>query len=312
MRKRFEAGQEIPIPLYGYRHTAEEMYRIVPEEADIVREIFTRFVRGELPSEILRDMKRRGVRPPAGDTWKTLQLHRMIHNEKYIGDVVLQKNYIVDHLTHREVKNRGEVPMIHIYNAHPPIVDRHLFEQAQVIFSMRNVKSGNYTYPYGTMLRCPLCGETLVHGSLNAMRFGGEQIRHGGGWGCYGERGCRQFLLIQRFLDQAILRAYTGKYAGERHRVDFYWLDELVERIDLHVSEGITIHWRDGDETRTAYPFHHPGQQPAHAALRYNLYLERAPHRKRQYTHMMGLAQPLPTEEESATQPGPAQRRMPS
>ena len=59
MRKRFEAGQELPMPIYGYKHTKEKMYVIIPEEAEIVREIFTRYVHGETVNEISKDLIRR-------------------------------------------------------------------------------------------------------------------------------------------------------------------------------------------------------------------------------------------------------------
>lgn len=271
MRKRFEAGQEWRIPIYGYRHTEAEMYIIVPEEAEIVREVFTRYVHGETPRMIVADMNRRGVPPPAGDCWKLLQISRMLHNEKYTGDVVLQKHYIESHLTHREVKNRGEVPLYHIRNAHPAIVDQRLFAQAAAVSRMRQVKTGNSSYPYGTMLRCPHCGETLVHGAMYPLYFGGRHVQ-GGGWGCYGSRGCRRFLLLQSVLDDAMLRAYRRRYGNALDRVDYYWLDDLVDRISLK-EEQVTIRWKDGRRSRLRLKFPHGQYHPAKAAVRYNDYL---------------------------------------
>lgn len=273
MRKRFEAGQEWRIPVYGYRHTEQEMYVIVPEEAAIVREVFIRYVHGETPREIIQDMTARQIPPPAGESWKLLQIARMLHNEKYTGDVVLQKHYIESHLTHKEVRNRGEVPLYHIYNAHPAIIDRHLFAQAAAISRMRRVRTGNSTYPYGTMLRCPHCGETLVHGALYPVYFGGRHVRSGG-WGCYGPKGCRQFLLIQNLLDGAMLKAYRRKYGEAPARVDYYWLEDLVERIVLR-EERVIIRWKDGKKSRIRLKLPHEHYHPATAAARYNEYLER-------------------------------------
>lgn len=273
MRKRFEAGQEWRIPIYGYRHTEEEMYIIVPEEAAIVREIFTRYVHGEMPREIIADMTARKVPPPAGTTWKLLQVARMLHNEKYTGDVVLQKHYIESHLTHREVKNHGELPLYHIYNAHPAIIDRHLFDQAAAIARMRCVKTGNSSYPYDTMLRCPFCGKTLVHGALYPVYFGGKQVRSGG-WGCYGPDGCRRFLLQQSMLDEAVLAAYQKRHKEKQIRVDYFWLDDLVERINLK-EDLVIIRWRKGGSNRVRLKIRHEQCHPVNAAQRYNAYLEK-------------------------------------
>ncbi len=273
MRKRFEAGQEMRVPIYGYRHTEEELYIIVPEEAAIVKEIFTRYVHGETPSEILKDMIARKVPPPAGDNWKLLQIARMLRNEKYTGDVVLQKHYVESHLTHKEVKNRGEVPLYHIYNAHPAIIDRHLFAQAAAIARMRQVKTGNSSYPYDTMLRCPHCGETLVHGSLYPLYFGGKLVQNGG-WGCYGPRGCGQFLIIQNLLDEAMLAAYHEKFGRMLERVDYYWLDDLVEKITLE-DDRVKVLWKDGGENVIPLRFPHAHYDPSSASERYNAFLEK-------------------------------------
>lgn len=72
IRKRFESGHEVKVPLYGFCHTDDELFLIQEDEAEIVREIFTRYVHGELPQTIMEDMTARGVKPPAGDCWKRL------------------------------------------------------------------------------------------------------------------------------------------------------------------------------------------------------------------------------------------------
>ncbi len=288
IRKRFEDGKEIRVPLYGYVHTREETFQIVSEEAEVVREIFERYVHGEAPKAILEDMVRRGVRPPAGDCWKRQQLDRMLRNEKYAGDSVLQKTYVEDHLTHRQIRNKGEVPMFHVADGHSAIVDRHIFDQAQAIMQMRKVNSGNSTYPYGEMLRCPHCGKSLTHGTLNNFTCNGTRIRNGG-WGCYGQDGCGKYLLIQRFLDAAIIRAYNAKYSEAKENVDFYWLDDCVERIELG-EDSVVIRWRDGEESTEGMEIDDEYLPGAYAAF-YNGVLGRVAtgERKNHFRNLMGV-----------------------
>lgn len=291
IRKRFEEGKEVKVPLYGFYHTDDALFQIVPEEAEIVREIFERYAHGEMPMDIMNDMIRRGVKPPAGDTWKRLQLDRMIKNEKYIGDVVLQKTYIENHLTHKQIRNKGELPKFHIENAHPAIVERHIFEQVQKISAMRRVKHGNSSYPYGDLLRCPHCGKTLVHGSLNNFYWCGAHIQNGG-WGCYGEGGCGNYLVIQNILDEALIKAYAEKYGDEKDRVDFYWLDDTMEDIELS-GDGVTIHWRDGETSIVKMDFSEDRYKPDAYADFYNEYLERVRkgEKKVKYRFLMGLGE---------------------
>ena len=291
IRKRFEEGREVKVPLYGFYHTEIELFQVVPEEAEIVREIFERYVHGELPLSIMNDMIARGVKPPAGDSWKRLQIDRMLKNEKYVGDVILQKTYIESHLTHKQIRNKGELPKFRVTDAHPAIVDRHVFEQAQKITAMRRVKNGNSTYPYGDMLRCPHCGKPLVHGSLNNFYYNGGHIQNGG-WGCYGEGGCGKYLLIQNILDAAVIGAYAEKFGEVKENVDFYWLDDSIEGIELG-EDKVTIHWRDGETSIAGMEFSEARYKPTSYTDFYNDFLERVRRgeKKIKYKFLMGLAQ---------------------
>ena len=289
IHKRFEAGQEVKVPLYGFYHTKDELFLVKEDEAEIVREIFERFVHGEMPMSILNDMIARGVKPPAGNCWKRLQLDRMIKNEKYAGDVVLQKTYVKDHLTHEQVRNRGDLPMFRVEDAHSAIVDRHIFNQAQKIMAMRNVGIGNSTYPYGKMLRCPHCGKPLVHGSLNNFYYDGEKIQNGG-WGCYGEGGCGKYLIIQNVLDKALIEAYFRKFGERKETVEFYWLDDTVGSIELD-EESVTIRWRDGKTSKVKLSFINGRYSPSAYADFYNDFLDavRSGEKKNKYKNLMGL-----------------------
>ena len=291
IRKRFEAGEEVKVPLYGFCHRDKELYIIVEEEAAVVRQVFEQYVHGALPLEIMRDMSARGISPPAGNCWKRLQIDRMLKNEKYVGDSLLQKTYIENHLDHRQIRNKGQVPMFRVENAHAAIVDRHLFQQAQKIMELRKVSGGNSTYPYGTMLRCPHCGKILLHGSLNNFYYRGEKIQNGG-WGCYGPGCCGRYLLIQNVLDRALLSAYMEKHGQEQHKVDFYWLDDTVEEILLGENR-LTILWRDGETSAVPMDFAGERYFPSRYACFYNAFLERIRkgEKKNKYRFLMGLEQ---------------------
>ena len=274
IRKRFEEGIEVKVPLYGYTHTDKELYQIVPEEAKIVREIFERYAHGENPLDIMADMVRRGAMSPGGNKkWNRLQFDRMLKNEKYTGDVILQKTYIKDHLTHKQVVNDGVLSKYYIEDAHPAIIDKHLFEQVQKIEKMGNVKDGNSMYPYGEMLKCPKCGRTLAHGTLNNFFYKKKNII-GGGWGCYRDGGCRSYLLLQCVLDEALIDAYREKYGTVMDSVEFYWIDDSMEEI-IPGEDKVTIKWRDGEITEKKLDFDKNNYLPSNYAVFYNRFLTR-------------------------------------
>ncbi len=289
VRKRFEEGIEPRIPLYGYRHTNKESFQIYPEEAKIVREIYERYVHGEEPLLILNDLVNRRIVPPSDKKWNRLQLDRMLTNEKYAGDSVMQKTFVVDHLSHKQVKNKGEIAKFYLENAHAAIVDKHLFNQAQTIRGMKNIQNGNSTYPYGEMLKCPHCGKTLVQGSLNNFYLNGRTIQNGG-WGCYGEGGCRDYLLIRNVLDEALLRAYEVKFSEKKESVEYYWLDDMIESLTLS-DDTVSIKWKDGEESREKIYFPKSELTPRAFASTYNAYLDRMRKGeiKNRKKHLMGL-----------------------
>ena len=51
-----------------------------------------------------------------------------MRNEKYVGDVLLQKTFIADLFSGKQVKNRGELERFLIQKHHLAIVSRELFD----------------------------------------------------------------------------------------------------------------------------------------------------------------------------------------
>ena len=288
-RKRFEEGKEAKVPIYGYYHTKDEGYIVNREEAKIVNEIFLRYAHGETRRSITDDLNARCIKPAVSERWNHWQIDKMLKNERYIGDAVLQKSYTENHLTHKIIRNSGELPKFYVKDAHEAIIDRHLFEQVQKILSMKNVKKGNISYPYGEMLRCPYCGSILVHGSLNDFSCENKRI-HNGGWGCYGKGGCRNYLVIQDYLDNAVIKAYAKEYGQKMKSVEFYWLDDSVERINAGES-SVSIVWRNGEKTEEKMEFPKEKFSPVPYSRFYNFYLERVKSgdRKNKNRFLMGM-----------------------
>lgn len=105
---------------------------IIPEEADLVRRIFREFLEGYSPAMIGRHLERDAIPTKAGSLrWHASTITNILENEKYAGDMLLQKYYTKDFLTHRMVKNRGELPQYFVEDHHPPIVPKEIYKQAQ-------------------------------------------------------------------------------------------------------------------------------------------------------------------------------------
>ena len=75
-------------------------------------------------------------------------------------------------------------------------------------------------------------------------------------------------------LDEAVLDAYEEKFGTRPEKVDYWWLDELVERITFH-EDMVKVRWKDGDELTLMLNPPHEHYCPVNAASRYNAYLEK-------------------------------------
>ena len=108
--------------------------QIVPEEAEIVRKIFKLYIQGNGVRKIKKYLESHGIKTVTGKSeWSTSTIDRMLSNEKYVGQVLMQKSYTPDFLTGKKEKNCGQLEMYLVENAHEPIIDRETFDRVQMM-----------------------------------------------------------------------------------------------------------------------------------------------------------------------------------
>ena len=116
----------------GYTKGPDGVLQIVPEEAEIVRKIFGLYIEGNGVRKIKKYLESHGIKTVTGKTeWSTSTIDRMLSNEKYVGQVLMQKTYTPDFLTGKQVKNTGQKEMYLVENAHEPIIDQETFDKVQ-------------------------------------------------------------------------------------------------------------------------------------------------------------------------------------
>ena len=116
----------------GYTKDSSGNLIVVQEEAEIVRRIFQDFLAGKSTRKIALDLTRDGIPTATGRSkWHDSTIRSMLRNEKYMGDVLLQKTYTSDFLSKKKVRNLGELPQYYVENNHEPIIPRETFQQAQ-------------------------------------------------------------------------------------------------------------------------------------------------------------------------------------
>ncbi|MCM1530352.1 MAG: recombinase family protein [Alistipes sp.] len=162
-RKRFADGKvSLPYKLFlGYRKGADGLPEIVPEEAEIMRYIYRRFIAGLTPYKIAAELTAQGVPTPAGkEKWASRTIKSILTNEKYKGDSRLQKKFTVDFLTKKQKINEGEIPQYYVENSHPAIISPKEFDLVQEEFLKRENVGKQYssTSIFASKMICGDCG----------------------------------------------------------------------------------------------------------------------------------------------------------
>lgn len=171
---------------FGFRLDREGNPAIDEREAFVVRKIFKLAHEGIAPTRIATHLNEMGIRTKTGKRWDATGVFRTLRNEKYKGDVMMQKTYLdADRVRH---KNTGEKDRYYIADNHPALVDADVWNEVQEILDDKSLAckekkepkkmggNSHNTYPLSRMLYCPKCGATLHHKVSN----GGRQIY----WGC--------------------------------------------------------------------------------------------------------------------------------
>lgn len=143
-RMGFRQGK-FPFPygqILGYRKGLDGKPEVIPEEAEVIRMIFNSYLQGASLLTIKKKLEAGGVLTARGNKkWSSESVQRILQNEKYCGDVLLQKTFIEDVLTGVSKKNTGQLPQYYIENNHEGIVTKQMFREVQAEIARRNSKS---------------------------------------------------------------------------------------------------------------------------------------------------------------------------
>nr|DAH39427.1 MAG TPA: integrase [Caudoviricetes sp.] len=165
-------------------YTKDENGRLVidPEQAEVVRRIYREYLDGYSGDKIAAGLERDGILTGAGNPhWHTSTIAKILRNEKYMGDALLQKTYTVDYLSKKRIKNNGIMPQYYVENDHEAIIPKEIFMRVQdelvrrrlVKVSPNGRKHGfSSNHVFSQMIVCGECGELFrrVHWNNHGCR----------------------------------------------------------------------------------------------------------------------------------------------
>lgn len=129
-QKRFEAGLPKISPLYGYTKDGRNL-TINETEANIVRLIYQMFIEGYTISHICMVLNSQEISSPKNKEWSPSTVKNILNNEKYCGDVVMQKTVSIDLFSHKSIRNDGRAAMYRLRNHHDAIIEKSVWEEVQ-------------------------------------------------------------------------------------------------------------------------------------------------------------------------------------
>ena len=165
VRKNFKEGRPWNCTMLGYR-IEDGTFVIEPEEAAIVRRIFSLFLDGMGVQTIANTLNAEGLRTRYGGEFNHSGLQKILRNYAYTGNLLLQKTYRPDCLTKKDYVTYGERPKYHAAETHEPIISPEVFEQVQAELARRaDVYGAEYhpaNYPFTGLITCAICGKHFI------------------------------------------------------------------------------------------------------------------------------------------------------
>lgn len=163
IRKAFQEGKVSSIQILGYKRNKDGILEIVPQEAEIVRMIFNNYLAGDGKQKIANILNEKRLRPKYNGIWTESGVNAILTNEKYSGNLLLQKQFRKNHITKKCIKNIGQLPQYYVEEAHEPIIDFETFNAVQKRLALQKryaPKSDNTSrYPFSGMIHCKCCGK---------------------------------------------------------------------------------------------------------------------------------------------------------
>lgn len=253
IRKMFEQGRPNTGRMLGYR-LRDGQLRIIPEEADIVRRIFAEYLSGMGKLAITKNLIAEGIPTLNGGTWRTTTIMSILQNEKYIGNMLLQKTFRPDHISKKTHINRGEMPMYEVIDSHEPIIDKAIFETVQRRIAEQAArhhpsKETPARYPFTEFIECGICGKHYRRKIANASSRYAKPVWICSTFNTYGKDACPSQQIPENVLmaktmealelsewDESVMKQRVAAIRIPGHNRLIY---------DFTDGQSVEVHWQN-------------------------------------------------------------------
>lgn len=136
VNKRKQKGENLTNQIYGYKIINKE-FHIIEDEAKVIRKIYELYLEGLSYNDIINHLSSKGIKTRKGnDIWSKATIEGILQNEKFCGDMILGKYYVVKGV--KTANKRGLTDMYLVSNNHPAIISKETFIKAQELRKSRH------------------------------------------------------------------------------------------------------------------------------------------------------------------------------
>ena len=247
IKDRFEKGDisVVGIRMLGYRMKNKE-FRIIPHEAEVVRKLFELYSSGKYSTgELAEVMNEGGYRTMNGCLWTQQRVLQTLTNEKYRGDALLYKTATING---QQVVNRGVKDMLYVENSHAAIITPELWDKVTELINARgNMKLRgrvNESYPFTSLIKCPICGQSYIHKINNSGTKYACPI-----WKCRThlacvKKGCSNSGIKDSVLKEKFIEAYNEFIENRNFGNDEDAAERELKKLNAEENELISLHVR--------------------------------------------------------------------
>lgn len=254
VRRDYKDGISKPCAVYGYRIKGDT-HHIVDAEAEIIRMIFADYLSGMGKEAIVKKLNELKVPTRLGGKWADHTVREILRNERYKGDLLLQKSHVPDHLAKKKKKNRGDLPQYYVENDHPPIIDRDTFDRVQAERARRLERYGSdeyvyREYPFTRKMVCGKCGQHYRRKIASASTKYAKPI-----WICTTFNRLGKSHCSSQQIPEDILQDVTRQVLG-LSKFDESVFEEQISEIRVPAANLLIFVFRDGREVEQPWEHH--------------------------------------------------------
>ena len=246
-RKRFEKG--IPngkFQIYGYRWDGDHLV-VEPEEAKIVKLIYNNYLSGLSAETTEKQLAEMGVKSYKGQHLGNTSIRQILGNITYTGNLLFQKEYVVDPISKKSKINRGELPQYWVEDTHEAIIPMETYQAVQAEKARRRELGALANWSINTScftskIKCGCCGKSYQRSNRKGRKDPNANYTI---WICGTRRKSGNAHCRNKDIPEAMLKQACATVLG-LDEFDESVFSERIERIEVPAPNEMLFYFKDG------------------------------------------------------------------